>query len=98
MTDTEQPLTYTQKLINQFEGDKKSFNFKEISKIITDFSKSEYEKKKAIFKEMPFGKYKYKKVEDIAKFDKQYLEWLVKQDMLNNYTELKKEIERNLNK
>ena len=68
----------------------------EIKEAINDFSKQEYEKRKKATDEMPFGKYKFKKVADVAKFDKQYLKWLVRQDMMTNYEELKEEINKNL--
>lgn len=94
-TNNERPLSYSQRLINSFKEDnKENYNIEDIEKLINDFSKLEYEKKKEKTDEMPFGKYKYKKVEDVAKFDKQYLKWLVKQSMMDNWEELKEEIKK----
>lgn len=87
--------SYSQRLIDYFkEHDSDNFDIETIEKIINDFSKQEYEKKKEKSDEMPFGKYKFRKVEEVAKFDKQYLKWLIKQDMLENWTELKNEINK----
>jgi len=92
---TEKPLSYTQRLIKEFSTDK-TYDFEEIKQVIESFSKAEYEKKKANYKVLPFGKYKYKKVEDIAKIDAQYLKWCLKQSFMDNYEELKEEINRHL--
>jgi hypothetical protein len=90
---TDKPLSYTQRLIKSFERiDKDNFNMDDIKKQIEAFSNEEYENKKKNIGEMPFGKYKFKKVEDIAKFDKPYLKWLMKQDMMSKYIDLKNEI------
>lgn len=95
MTTEQKPMTYNQKLIEHFKKDgAKSYDIDEIEKLINYFSKVEFEKKKEKTDEMPFGKYKFKKVKDIAEFDKQYLIWLSKQDMLNKYVELKAEINK----
>jgi len=98
-TDDVRPLSYSQRLINAFlekAETKDSFNMDDITKTINDFSKQEYEKRKEKTDEMPFGKYKYKKVSEVAKFDKQYLKWLVRQDMMTKYEELKEEITKHL--
>lgn len=39
---------------------------------------------------LPFGKYRGKKISEIAEFDSKYLEWVVKQSWLDD--KLKKEI------
>jgi uncharacterized protein (DUF3820 family) len=97
-TDEVKPLSFTERLIMEFkEQHQNSFNMPDVRRIITEFSKKEYEKKKKNTDEMPFGKYKFKKVEDVAKFDKQYLKWLTKQDMMTNYEELKQEINKHIN-
>ena len=94
-TNDERPLSYSKRLINHFkEDDKDTYNLAQVEQLIKQFSKLEYEKKKEKTDEMPFGKYKYKKVEDVAKFDKQYLKWLVKQSMMDNWEELKEEINK----
>lgn len=96
-TEEVKPLSYSQRLINSFkEDDQDTYNLTEIERMINQFSKLEYEKRKGKTDEMPFGKYKYKKVADVAKFDKQYLKWLSRQDMLSNYEELKCEINKHI--
>ena len=96
-TEEVKPMSYSQRLINSFkEDDKDTYNLTQIEWMINQFSKLEYEKRKEKTDEMPFGKYKFKKVADVAKFDKQYLKWLVRQDMMKNYEELKVEIEANI--
>lgn len=96
-TETVKPLSYSQRLINQFkESPHERFTVGDIEKLINDFSLKEYEKRKEKTDEMPFGKYKYKKVSDVAKFDKQYLKWLTKQEMMMNYEELKIEINKHI--
>lgn len=95
----ERPMSYSQRLIQVFldkAEDKDTFNIDEIRENIEEFSKLEYEKRKKKTDLMPFGKYKFKKVSDIAKFDIRYLKWLSKQDMLENYKDLKEEINKNL--
>lgn len=94
MTDEVKPLTYNQRLINEFKDN--TYTKEQIEEIINSFSKQEYENKKKKIDEMPFGKYKFKKVSDIAKFDKNYLKWLSKQDMLSNYEDLKNEIKKHI--
>jgi hypothetical protein len=97
MTNNEKPLSYSKRLIQHFEETKEdSFSVEDVSNIIKDFSMLEYEKRKQNTDEMPFGKYKFKKVVDVAKFDKQYLNWLIKQDMLSKYEDLKVEINKHL--
>jgi hypothetical protein len=97
MTEDQKPLSFSKRLINHISSDgKKSYKVSEIESLINAFSSMEYEKKKEKSDEIPFGKYKFKKVTDVAKFDPQYLKWLVKQDMLDNWTELKNEIIKNL--
>jgi len=97
-TNNDKPLSYSKRLIKEFEDHTKdTFDLSDIMKVIEDYSAKEYEKRKQKTDEMPFGKYKYKKVADVAKFDKQYLKWLVRQDMMTNYAELKANIEKLVN-
>lgn len=97
MADDQKPLSYSKRLINHISSDgKKSYKVSEIESLINAFSSMEYEKRKQKTDEIPFGKYKYKKVADVAKFDPQYLKWLIKQEMLVKYEELKSEIVKNL--
>jgi hypothetical protein len=94
-SNDERPLSYSKRLINRFKEDnKETYNLTQIEWLINDFSLKEYEKKKEKSDEMPFGKYKFRKVSDVSNFDKQYLKWLVKQDMLDNWSELKEEINK----
>jgi len=92
-TNDQQPKSYTDRLIEQFKTDK-SYTKDEVEQLIREFSRLEYERKKANYTVMAFGKYKYKKVADIAKFDAPYLTWCMKQDFMNNYDELKAEIRK----
>jgi len=72
------------------------FTIIEIEQLVNAFSKLEYAKRRGKTDEMPFAKYKFKKVTDVAKFDKQYLQWLLKQDMMDKYEELKDEINKHI--
>lgn len=91
----QKPMTYTQKIINHFKEDgKENYDLEQIEELINDFSRMEYEKRKEKTDEMPFGKYKFRKVKDVAGFDKQYLKWLIRQDMMTNYEDLKNEINK----
>ena len=106
MSNTEKPLSYTERLIKHFESNPLKFNpaegediklnITQITWVLNNFSLNEYEKRKNKTDEMPFGKYKFRKVKDVAGFDKQYLEWLVKQGMMSNYGALKEEILANI--
>ncbi len=94
VNSVKQQPTYTDRLISEFENSgNKKFTLEQIEGIIRNFSQAEYEKKKHTSDVIPFGKYKYKTVKDVVSFDKRYCEWLVKQDMLSNYEELKVALE-----
>lgn len=101
-TKTERPLSFSKRLIQYIESNPLNIeddinpNITQITTMINQFSLDEYEKRKQKTDEMPFGKYKFRKVSDVANFDKQYLKWLRKQDMLNKYEELKDEIDKYL--
>ena len=101
-TEDEKPLSYSQKLINYIQtnplelDDGEDVNLTQIGFMINNFSKLLHDKRKADIDKMPFGKYKFKLVKDVAQFDKQYLKWLIKQDMMKNYEELKIEINKYL--
>ena len=96
------PLSFAQRLIQAFldkaevKGD--SFNMADIKEQIEAFSKQEYEKKKEKTDEMPFGKYRFRKITDVGGFDKQYLTWIVKQECLSGYPGVKESIQNYLNK
>jgi len=85
-------LSFTQKLLNEFKN--KTYTKEEIVDIVMNFSKQEYENKKKNIDEMPFGKYKFKKVSEVAVFDNNYLKWLYKQEMMTKYEDLKNEIKK----
>ena len=105
-TKDDKPISYSRRMIEYIESNPLKIkeekgkgirpNITQISTMINNFSMDEYEKRKEKTDEMPFGKYKFKKVVDVALFDKQYLKWLVKQDMMTNYEDLKNEILMNI--
>lgn len=96
MTTDQRPATYTERLIQYFEEQGNNFSISDVRKIVKDFNDAEYKRRREKTDEMPFGKYKYKKVVEVAKFDKQYLQWIYRQEMLNKYEELKREIEKHI--
>jgi uncharacterized protein (DUF3820 family) len=91
-TEEEKPKSYTEQLLELFT--KQSYKTDDIKTIISEFSKAQYEKKRSMTDKIPFGKYKYKSVQDIQRFDPQYLKWLARQDVLSNFHELKENILR----
>ena len=97
-SNDEPKLTYTQKLVASFEDtdDTKSYSFENIKAHIENFSAEHRAKAMKKTDQMPFGKYKHKKVKAVAAFDMQYFNWLLKQDMMENYPDLKLEIEKYL--
>ena len=99
MTDTGPKKTYTERLIDRFiETQKTKFTLDEVKNILKTVSDEAYEEKKANSDIIPFGKYKARKLVDVYNFDKKYLEWLLKQDFINNFEELKNNIKKMLNK
>jgi hypothetical protein len=64
----------------------------QVSAALAKFSQDEYAKRKANATVMPFGKYKNKTVKAVLGFDKQYLQWLTKQEMMDNYAALRANI------
>lgn len=99
-TPEAKPLSYSQRLINHFKAECEEngeFTINDIETLIKDFSKIEYEKRKEKTDEMPFGKYRYKKIKDVGAFDIQYLKWVVKQECLSGYPEVKESIKNYLN-
>lgn len=98
---TESPkLSYIDRLIIELENDyfynKTEATMEDFIKALKDFEQKEFQKRKSDASRMPFGKYKNKIVKDVAIFDKPYLEWLYKQDMLNKFEELKIEINKQI--
>lgn len=91
--EVKQP-TYTDRLVKEFENSgNKKFTLEQVEGIIRNFSEAEYEKKKHMNDVIPFGKYKMRSVKDVVSFDKRYCSWLLKQDMMSNYQELKVALE-----
>ena len=76
---TETKKSYTARLVEHLEEHKVN---KKTLELIKAFATLEKEKIEAERKEteglMNFGKYKGKKIEDVYKLDKQYIEWLGK--------------------
>jgi uncharacterized protein (DUF3820 family) len=99
-TDEVKPMSYSQRLIQAFldkaEMNDGSFSMDEIKEQIEAFSRQEYEKKKEKTDEMPFGKYRFRKITDVGGFDKQYLTWIVKQECLSGYPGVKESIQKYL--
>lgn len=91
------PLTFVDKLLDEFDKSPLTTLTKdEVMDIIIKFSNKEKELKKKQVDVFSFGKYKFKSVKEVAKFDKQYLIWLNKQEILNKYVELKEEIKKHI--
>lgn len=98
-TNEEQPLTYTQRLIKTFTDSLlPNFSAEDVERMILDFTNVEMEKKKHNSDMITFGKYRYKTVKEVVLFDPRYCSWLVKQEMLSNYPELKVSLELALKK
>lgn len=96
MTD-QHPTTYTDRQIDFiYRAESESFSKDEIVDLIKEFSESEYEKRRADLSKMPFGKFKGKTIKSIATFDKQYLQWLVKQTVMEKWSDLREEIKTHL--
>lgn len=93
------PITFIDKLLDEFDKlDIETYSKDDVMDIIIKFSNREKELKKKNVCEMPFGKYRFRKIEDVGKFDKQYLVWIIKQECLNAYPEIKENIRNYLNK
>ena len=89
----EQKTTYTDRLIKKFQTEEQtSFETDEVIKLITEFKLEEDAKRKAKPHIVPLGKYRYKTVKQVAAFDKQYLEWMVRQEFMVKYPEFKAEV------
>ncbi len=96
-TEQKYPKSYGQRLGDHFESSGgKDFSLDEVRDLIKAFGKMEFEKRKKNADQLPFGKFKGKTVKLVAQFDRQYLSWLVKQPLLDNYPALKTEIQREL--
>tara|TARA_R110000796_G_scaffold189671_1_gene306468 strand:+ start:199 stop:396 length:198 start_codon:yes stop_codon:yes gene_type:complete len=64
--------------------------------MIREFALSETARKRADTTRLSFGKYKMKTIKEIVMFDKQYLVWLNKQTVMENFPELKVNIQEAL--
>jgi len=84
--------TYTAKIINLFNADDE-YDGSEVIKMINKFADSETNKRQQETEKMPFGKFRGKLIKEILVFDKQYLQWIVRQDVMKNFTKLKETIE-----
>ena len=73
------------------DNQNKPFSLAEVQKVIHDEIKTLEERKASQPKDtFHFGKYKGKKIEDVAKIDKPYIEWLIRQPWCSNKDELKR--------
>lgn len=101
MTETSNEIktvSYMDRLIQEFTNSKKtSFKTNEIVKMIEDFRTEQNNIKKEKIDILPIGKYKYKKIVDVAKFDRPYLQWMSKQSWMENYPNTKSEISKYVN-
>lgn len=95
--DSDRQPTYTERLIEVFdEHAQDTFSRDQVKQVIEEFARVESEKRRASCKVLPFGKYRYKKVRDIAKIDRQYLQWLMKQSFMESYPDLMTELKRHV--
>ena len=92
---SEPVMTYTERMCQQFTDD--SYEKEDIQTMIRNFSKAETAKKHSDSTKMTFGKYNQKSIKDIVAFDRQYLAWLTKQTIMENFPELKNNIQIALN-
>ena len=98
-----QPTTYTQKVINNLlenlEGEIDIDIIHLVAQTIKNFAAEQQALKRATSDRLPFGKFKGKSMKALFDFgEAKYLAWLVKQDMMNNFPELKLNIESVLSK
>ena len=106
-TETPKRQTYTdrmclfvsEQLTDANDGDIGPDEIKDVLAVIRKFAEQEQLKKRATSDRFPFGKFKGKTVQQVVEFgEKKYLAWLVKQDMMDNFPELKQNIEGVLQK
>ena len=88
------PPSKTDKLIALLGSEDESdmFTVFQIREIYKDHFKKEYEKSLTAREIIPFGKYKGRKVLDVASFDKDYLRWLFRQTYVKKYVALYEEL------
>ena len=86
MTNNEQPVTsYTDRLLEYLESKQDHFTIDELRDYLNGFRELERQKKAERADIVPVGKYRYKRVSDVAAFDKQYLQWMLKQSWIDKY-------------
>ena len=85
MTDNQQPVSYTDRLLEYLESKQSDFTIDELRDYLNGFRELEQKKKQERADIVPVGKYRYKKVKDVANFDKQYLQWMLKQSWIDKY-------------
>lgn len=78
-------MSYTDKLIQYFTEQGDTFTIDDVKNHINDFKMEQDKLKQERADIVPVGKYKYKKVKDVANFDKQYLQWMLKQEWASKY-------------
>ena len=93
MPDQKHQPSYSERLSVYFaELNKESFTVAEIQESIKDFCKLEYKKIKERSDIIPFGKYKGKSVKLLCTFDRQYVDWLLDKQKLDNYPVIKRDV------
>ena len=91
----EKPLSYTDKLLKLFdEDDRDEFTISEVKTVINKFRKTQDDNRRSASNKLPFGKYKFRTLSSVAKFDMRYLKWLSKQTVLDNFPALKVNIKK----
>jgi hypothetical protein len=81
----QQPTSYTDRLLEYLESKQDHFTIDELREYLNGFKQQEYEKKLERADIVPVGKYRYKKVKEVAAFDKQYIQWMLKQSWIDKY-------------
>ena len=85
-THDQQPVTsYTDRLLDFLDGKGDEFTLDELRTLVNEFKDIEQKKKTERSDIVPVGRYKYKAVNDVANFDKQYLQWMLKQSWIDKY-------------
>jgi hypothetical protein len=79
-------MTYTDRIMLHLEEQGDNFTLDEIRDHLNQFQKAELDRKNEQHDIVPVGKYRYKKVKDVANFDKEYLKWMLKQEWVNKYS------------
>ena len=85
MTDNQQPVSYTDRLLEYLESKGEEFTIVELREYFNEFKEQEQKKKQERSDIVPVGKYRYKPVKDVAAFDKGYLQWVLRQSWITKY-------------